>query len=428
MSRFLISTMPAAGHVHPAVPVAAELIARGHAVIWHTGPEYASTVERTGATFVPFTRTPSFTDLPPDPDADSRGAAQGISALRKLLVERMAGQLADYEEAVDQYGIDTVLVDLCALGARALHERRGVPWATLGISPLTVMSPDTPPFGTGQAPPTGPLGRTRTRLYNGLGAFVMRGLTQAYVRQRVALGLPPLARGVSLFDHMISPMLHLQAATPLIEYPRRPWPANIHLVGPLLPEAAPDVELPPWWDELDGSRTVVHVTQGTVVTDPSTLTVAAMAALADFDGLVVVTTPDPSALGPVPANVRVARFIPHALLLPRVDVMVSNGGYNGVKMALAHGIPLVIAPWGNDQPDVAGRIAWAGAAVNLRTRAPSPQAIAAAVRTVLTDASYRQAAARIQTEFQRSGGGERAAMLLEKLAATGERVSAVPWA
>ena len=40
---------------------------------------------------------------------------------------------------------------------------------------------------------------------------------------------------------------------------------------------------------------VVHVTQGTVATDPKDLLRPALEALADLDGLVVATTPEPSA-------------------------------------------------------------------------------------------------------------------------------------
>jgi MGT family glycosyltransferase len=417
MARFLISTMPAAGHVHPALPVATALTSRGHEVIWHTGPEYAAAVRATGARFVAARRTPSFSDLPAEPDPGARGAAAGASALRKLLVDRMAGQLADYDEIIERERCDAVVVDLCALGGRALHERRGLPWATLGISPLTLMSPDTPPFGTGRRPPTGPLGRTGIRLYNALGRHLMRGVTRAYRQQRAALGLAPLARGATVFDHMVSPMLHLQAATPAIEYPRHPWPAHVHFVGPLLPAAGAPEPVPDWWPELDAARTVVHVTQGTVVGDPTTLARPAVQALADLDGLVVVTTPDPAALGPVPANARVARFVPHALLLPRVHAMVTNGGYNGTKAALAHGVPLVFAPWGNDQPDVAARVAWAGAGIDLRTATPTAGEVATAVRAVLTDPAYRRAAARVRAEFRAYGDGEPAAVLLEKLAA-----------
>jgi UDP:flavonoid glycosyltransferase YjiC (YdhE family) len=418
MSSYLISTMPAAGHVHPAIPVATELVTRGHQVIWHTGAEYAADVRRTGATFVAARDTPSFTDLPAEADPGTTGAAEAVSALRKLLVDRMAGQLADYEGILAEHHVDAVLVDLCALGGHALWERHGTPWATLGISPLTMPSPDTPPFGSGQAPPAGPLGRTRIRLYHFIGGFFLSGLTTAYAESRAALGLPALRRGEGVFDHMVSPMLHLQASTPSIEYPRRHWPSTLYFAGPLLPGAPSSANLPEWWEELDGSRTVVHITQGTIATDPATLTRPAIDGLADFDGLVVVTTPLRAALGPVPPNVRVSRHIPHRLLLPKVDAMLTNAGFNGTKMALAHGIPQVFAPWGNDQPDVAARIAWAGAGINLRVRTPSPDAIATAVREVLTNDSYRLAAAAVQREFADYPGGERAATLLEELVTT----------
>ncbi|TCO65332.1 glycosyltransferase [Actinocrispum wychmicini] len=412
MPRFLISTMDAAGHVHPALPVAKALVERGHSVRWHVGAKYRALVENTGATWVEPRRTPTFDELPPVPDPGLREPKAGFSALRKLLVERMAGQVADYEELMP---FDGLIVDLCSLGGQGLYERHGTPWATLGISPLTAPAPDIPRFGTGAPPPSNAFSRRMNALtmkaMTALGPLVMKDLNEAYVSTRAALGLKPLPRGANVFWHMQSPMLHMQAATPAIEYPRRHWPANVHFVGPLLPPAT-TAALPEWWAELDSAKAVVHVTQGTVATDPSILTKPALAGLASFDGLVVVTSPHD--LGPVPANTRVAEFIPHSLLLPKVDAMVTNAGYNGVKMALSHAVPLVMAPWGNDQPDVAGRIAWAGAGVNLRKRTPSPGAIRQGVATVL-DGSYHQAARRIQAEFREYPDGSRAAHLLEEL-------------
>jgi UDP:flavonoid glycosyltransferase YjiC (YdhE family) len=36
--------------------------------------------------------------------------------------------------------------------------------------------------------------------------------------------------------------------------------------------------------------------------------------------------------------------------------MVTNGGYGGVQMALAHAVPLVVAGAKEDKPEVAGRV------------------------------------------------------------------------
>jgi UDP:flavonoid glycosyltransferase YjiC (YdhE family) len=42
--------------------------------------------------------------------------------------------------------------------------------------------------------------------------------------------------------------------------------------------------------------------------------------------------------------------------------MVTNGGYGGVQMALAHAVPLVVAGAKEDKPEVAGRVGGPAAA------------------------------------------------------------------
>ena len=114
----------------------------------------------------------------------------------------------------------------------------------------------------------------------------------------------------------------------------------------------------------------------------------ALEALAERDVIVVVATGVPGRDElpfPVPSNVRVAGFLPYADLLPRVDLVVTNGGWGGTLAALAHGIPLVIAGGDLDKPEIAARVAWAGAAVNLKTGTPSAAKVAAGVDRVRAD-------------------------------------------
>ena len=137
---------------------------------------------------------------------------------------------------------------------------------------------------------------------------------------------------------------------------------------------------------------MVHITQGTLDNaDLHRLLIPAGEALGGEDLLVVATTggPDPAPLRPdLPANVRLERFIPHDLLLPHVDVMVTNGGYGGVQQALAHGVPLVVAGDSEEKPEVAARVRWSGAGIDLRTGRPSPDQVAGAVRHVLTEPTF----------------------------------------
>ena len=44
MSNFIFATLPFAGHTMPALPIAAELVRRGHSVRWYAGAAFADRI------------------------------------------------------------------------------------------------------------------------------------------------------------------------------------------------------------------------------------------------------------------------------------------------------------------------------------------------------------------------------------------------
>jgi UDP:flavonoid glycosyltransferase YjiC (YdhE family) len=197
---------------------------------------------------------------------------------------------------------------------------------------------------------------------------------------------------------------YLQLTVPSFEFPRD-IPSSVHFVGtpPMIPNQAP---LPSWAHELDDPRMVVLVTQGTLANHNFGLLIGpTLAALAnDPDLLVVVTAggrPIDAIPGPIPGNARLAQYLPFEWLLPKVDVLVTNGGYGSVNQALSFGIPLVAAGLTEDKADVNARIAWSGVGIDLATNEPSPQALREAIRTVLDKPIYRARAAQMADEFGR---------------------------
>jgi UDP:flavonoid glycosyltransferase YjiC (YdhE family) len=195
---------------------------------------------------------------------------------------------------------------------------------------------------------------------------------------------------------------YMQLSVQSFEFPRK-MPASVHFVGtpPIIPGQVP---LPPWADELDGSRKVVLVTQGTVANHNFDLLVApTLAALANEPDVLVVATaggrPIESIPGRIPSNARVASFLPFEWLLPRVSVLVTNGGYGSVNQAMSFGVPLVTAGLTEDKADVNARVAWSGVGINLATNEPTQEALCKAVRTVLDRPAYRLRAAQMASEF-----------------------------
>lgn len=187
---------------------------------------------------------------------------------------------------------------------------------------------------------------------------------------------------------------------------------------------------PPFWSELDGSRPIVHVTQGTIANAAPDLIAPALEGLATLDVLVVVSTGnrpvDELRLGTLPANVRVAEFLPYPELLPKVAVMVTNGGYGGVQLALSHGVPLVVAGASEDKPEVAARVAWSGAGLNLKTGTPTPRAVRDAVRKVLDDSRYRVRARALASEYRSHDSIASAVAIVETAAGLASRVGRTP--
>ena len=110
--------------------------------------------------------------------------------------------------------------------------------------------------------------------------------------------------------------------------------------------------------------------------------------------------------------------MPFVPLMPFVDAYVTNGGFGGVVIALANGVPVVSAGTTEDKAEVGGRVAYAGVGINLKTNRPTEDALRVAIFQVLRDPSYREKAARIQRDFADHDAPTEAAELLEQLAST----------
>jgi MGT family glycosyltransferase len=423
MTRILIASMPAAGHVGPLVPLAAELVQRGHDVAWYTGTDYRDTAEATGARFFPHVEAPDRDVSQMDLEFPERAKLKGIAKfrfdIREVFIAAVPGQVADIEAILEVARPDVLVAEPgMAAAAKVIEQRHGIPWATCGISAFAMKSADTAPFGLGLRPANSPLGRLRNRALHALiYRTLYRAIDRDYHAMRATLGMEPTEGGV--FDVTLSPHLYIQPTVPSFEYPRRDLPPQVHFVGPLLPPAPADVSLPAWWDELLADpRPVVLVTQGTVATDSRDLLQPALRGLAREPVQVIAVTggPDPADLPNRPRNARVERYVTFAALMPHVSALVTNGGYGGLHFALAHGVPVVVAGASEEKPELVTRVNWSGVGVGMRTQQPRPEQVRAAVRRVLSEPTHRACAEAIQAEMAGYRGAAHAAELVEKLA------------
>jgi len=406
VTSVLMAALPAQGHVGPVLAVAAGLVERGHRVRVLTGEEFRGRVEAAGATFVL---------LPDDafvhPDASKvPGGPRGVQfALEHVFVRRVGPQFETVRAAIAADPTDVVVTELLFMGAYPLLALESRPRVVLlGISPLPVHGGDTAPYGLGLLPGRGPAGRFRNALLTRvLDRILFARPEQVLADEHRRLTGRPLEG--SLFDLPLRTDAVVQLCPPGLEYPR-PGVSSVRFTGPVLPgpRGGPD---PAWWSDLDAGRPVVHVTQGTVANaEFDRLIAPTVRALADKPVLVVLTAGGRPveelrrALGTVPANVRIESFLDYARFLPRIDALVTNGGYGTVNQALAYGVPLVVAGRTEDKAEVGARVAWSGAGIDLRTDRPGEQALARAVGRVLFEPEFRTAAGRLRDEISVAGG------------------------
>ena len=406
MSTYLLCAPPIYGHLAPLVAVGRGLAARGHGITVLTGAKYRDLVTGAGLRFAPLPAEVDFDDADLEELLAPASAARGVGAIREgmlaLFVRVIPAQHRAVLALLEAEPFDAVLAEGAFTGLvpyLSLPPADRLPVLGIGATPVVLASVDAAPFGAGLPPGRGPLGRLRNRaLALAIRPGLTRPLRQAVDAVLAEIGFPtsradPFDYAYRCFDALF------QLSPAELEYPRRELPGTVRFVGPLrdATTSADDTVLPDWWPDLVDGRPVVHVTQGTIDNvDLGRLIAPTLRALADEDVLVVATTGgrpvqdvERALGGPLPANARVAEFLPYDVLLPLTDAVVTNGGFGGVQRVIAHGLPLVVAGSTEDKPEVAARVAWAGCGRNLRTGSPRPDAVRRAVRDVLTTPSYR---------------------------------------
>src|SRR5579871_810639 len=425
MARFLFAPVAATGHVNPGLPIAAELVRRGHEVRWYTTPRFEEKVCSVGAQYVPYTRAFALEEGRIDEQFPERVKLKGIAQMKydmkHAFIDQMPGLYEDLSEDLTRYPSDVLVGDtatsVCALVARRFQ----IPLAIYGFSVLLQSSRDTAPFGLGLLPNATPLGRLRNAaLYGLVNRVIFKDPFDYYdaMVERIGNDKPEYP----MLDFANGADLFLQGCSPSFEYPRSDMPENVRFIGAFLPSANPDWTPPDWWGRLDGSRPVVVVTQGTIATEYQELILPAIRALANTEWQVVVTTGSrpPSVLGltSLPDNVIVEQFVPYAHLMPRASLLLTNGGYGSVQIALAHGVPLVVFGGSEEKPEVASRVSWSGIGLGFKTKRPSEAQIRTAVGKVLSTPSYRSRAQQLRQELLSYDAAKLSGDLLESLVHT----------
>jgi MGT family glycosyltransferase len=377
MSRFLFVVPPLAGHVNPAAAVARVLHDRGHSVGWVGSETYLRPRVGQDAYIHP-------TGLRPYRGQHDRGARAIKSLWDGFVVPFARFMLPAVAKAADTYRPDLMVVDQHALAGAVVAHHTGRPWATLCPQVMELTQP-----------------------------FQDRPKIDAWIRGKLTALAP--AAGVDL---RFSP--HLVVAFTGTALAGSGFPDHFVLVGPATGARPPVPDFP--WHRMDPRRRLILVTMGTLAQDIAADFYGRMArALQPMaDRVQAILVAPAEALPDPPDHVLVVRQAPVLELMPRLAGVVCHGGVNTTCEALAHGVPVLVAPIKHDQPIVASQVAAAGAGIRVHFDRSTPDRLREAVTGLLDDPSYRVAAERVRASFAAAGGAAAAADRLAAVVAAGE--------
>ena len=368
--RVLVTSTAGTGHIHPLVPLASELQAAGHDVLWAIAAESCAQVKRYGfrAMSVGTGAKEEVARLFAEREGPEQMLELPIRERREVMLPIFFGEIVarwmrdGLVNIFDSFRPDLVVHDLCEFAAAPLAARRGIPHAAVA-------------FGAALSP--------------GLISAVSASTTPMWESE----GLVP-SPSAGLYDHLYLHPLPTGLGEPLNT-------ATARSIRPMHFDGASVTEAPDWVEKFGRSRSGIYVTFGTEMAARAPWA-AIVEALGSLDAEAVVTLGsaiDPATLGSPLPNVRVEKYVPQAFILDHAKVVVSHAGSGTLFAAAARGIPQLCVPIAADQWDNSDALTAAGAAITLELDQRSVDDIRQAMLRLLDEPAYAAAAHSLALDF-----------------------------
>jgi MGT family glycosyltransferase len=400
--KILIASIPAAGHLNPLLSIASLLVESGHEVAVQVNEDLRPAVEAAGHRFlleIPNAQTSAgyYFDTYPERMQKSPGMEMTGYDLVHFFARNIAAQSASLKMALYDFQADLILADSIYWGTLPMlvgprDKRPAI--AHLGVSVVNIASGKNIPMRPDETP------KQREAELQLRERFMLQPAQQAVNAALASLGYPALPCPI-LEAITELPDLYLHPGIESFEYPDSH--SKVRYIG-ALPTLAGQPKLPEWWQQIDPTKRLVLVTQGTIANrDLGQVIAPALVALGGREDVTIIVTTGGQAVESIPvaipSNARIASFLPYAQIMPEIDLLITNGGYGTVNMAISHGIPVISAGLTEDKEEVSAHVQWSGAGIDLRANHATPEAIKHAVDEIFTQPGYRERAQQLSLEF-----------------------------
>jgi rhamnosyltransferase subunit B len=361
--RILLASWGSSGDLIPFLSLGAALRARGHGVTLVGNPEWEARAAAAGLRFVAAYREMAVSPLEAHPEIVGDHNF-GLTSFRLLLENAIVPILGETMAALEReaVGHDLLVAHHFVFPAALVHEKTGIPWATVALAPGVTPSAEDLPAGSLFQAGSGPLARLLQRLVWKMGTHALARIVDPPLnRLRAAHGLPPFR------DHMFAArsarlVLHLYSRH--FAPPPRDWDGR-HAVTGFCFDDAPVPPLPEAVERFlaAGPPPRLFTLGTTVVAHPRDFYRAAAASVAGgAERAILLVGREGNVPADVSPNVLAVDYLPHRAILPRCAAAAHQCGVGTLAEVLRAGIPAVACPFAFDQPNNAARLARLGVA------------------------------------------------------------------
>ena len=383
--NFLVASWGDPGHLGPTLAAARQLRARGHDVRFITRADARASVEAAGFHSATWQRTPQVSPI-------GQAGDPFQYAFDHLLFGPTAAQGADVCDEIRRATTDAVLTDMPLFGPVLAAEAEHVPCAvlspTISIRPL----PGQPPIGSCLSAPRTPEDRVAVEAASNRFTALMNEWLPMLNEARASLQLGPWSHVMELFDRSARVLIAMSAA---FDFAPDFLPSNVRYVGPLLDASNWSK---PWsspWSHGDRPRALISFsTTNQDQTEALQRTINA-AGNVELDAVATLGPALEHITLQAPDNVTLLPSAPHDAVMNEASLVVSHGGHGTTSRALAHGLPLLVMPFGRDQGDIAARVEACGVGLVLPPTATEAE-IAAAMTRLIREPQFLIAARKLK--------------------------------
>jgi UDP:flavonoid glycosyltransferase YjiC (YdhE family) len=393
VKRILLATTGSLGDLHPILAIGLGLEQRGHRATIATSNLYREKVTQAGLRFAPM--GPHF-DLPSSDFVrrvfDPKRGPEVL--IRQILYPGVPAAYAEVIEALR--GCDLIVTHPITFAAQIAAEKLRLPWVSTVTAPLTLPSRYDPPVFA-MAPWLAKLRRFGPRVTAvplWLAQKALRSWMKPITQFRASLGMPPGED--PLFNGQHSPQRVLAMFSRVMAEPQPDWPKQTRVIGfPFYDQLEHGQLLDPALERFleNGPAPVVFTLGSSAVFDAGVFYHESVEAVRQLGCRAVLLAGTNPIDGPLPAGTVVFPYAPYSQILPRAACVVHQGGIGTCGQALAAGTPMLVMPYGFDQPDNAARLQRLGVARVIGRKEYSGRRAAAELDRLLSDPNYARQAA-----------------------------------